>query len=254
MRALFVPPVEGGGMEIIMRYLIIGAGGTGGILGAYMTKAGKDVTLIARNAHLAAMKEHGLTLRHLWDGTVETIPVQAENMESYENKIKTAGEAEKPDVILVCVKGYSLDSTVPFIQKIAKKTTIVIPILNIYGTGGRLQEKLPGILVTDGCIYVSANIEGPGALAQHEKILRVVFGVREKNEFREELKEIAKDLRKSRRTSTIAESPGNSPKISDGMPWKNSPMYPQSVRQVSTIMPRRRISRERVRSVRRSRQ
>ena len=151
----------------IMKYLIIGAGGTGGILGAYMTKAGKNVTLIARNAHLAAMKEEGLTLRHLWDGTVETIPVQAENMESYENKIKTAGEAEKPDVILVCVKGYSLDSTVPFIQKIAKKTTIVIPILNIYGTGGRLQEKLPGILVTDGCIYVSANIEGRVGLVQH---------------------------------------------------------------------------------------
>ena len=56
-----------------MKYLIIGAGGTGGILGAYMTKAGKNVTLIARNAHLAAMKEHGLTVRHLWDETVETI-------------------------------------------------------------------------------------------------------------------------------------------------------------------------------------
>ena len=40
-----------------MKYLIIGAGGTGGILGAYMTKAGKNVTMIARNAHLAAMKE-----------------------------------------------------------------------------------------------------------------------------------------------------------------------------------------------------
>ena len=74
-----------------MKYLIIGAGGTGGILGAYMTKAGKNVTLIARNAHLAAMKEHGLTVRHLWDETVETIPVQAENMESYEKKIETAG-------------------------------------------------------------------------------------------------------------------------------------------------------------------
>ena len=96
-----------------MKYLIIGAGGTGGILGAYMTKAGKNVTLIARNAHLAAMKEHGLTVRHLWDETVETIPVQAENMESYEKKIEAAWEEEKPDVILVCVKGYSLDSTVP---------------------------------------------------------------------------------------------------------------------------------------------
>ena len=137
---------------------------------------------------------------------METIPVQAENMESYENKIKTAGEAEKPDVILVCVKGYSLDSTVPFIQKIAKKTTIVIPILNIYGTGGRLQEKLPGILVTDGCIYVSANIEGPGALVQHGKILRVVFGVREKNEFREELKEIAKDFNDSGISGELSEN------------------------------------------------
>ena len=180
-----------------MKYLIIGAGGTGGILGAYMTKAGKNVTLIARNAHLAAMKEHGLTVRHLWDETVETIPVQAENMESYEKKIETAGEEEKPDVILVCVKGYSLDSTVPFIRKIAKKSTIMIPILNIYGTGSRLQEKLPGILVTDGCIYVSANIEEPGALVQHGKILRVVFGVKEKGEFREELKEIAKDFNDS---------------------------------------------------------
>lgn len=74
-----------------MKYLIIGAGGTGGILGAYMTKAGKNVTLIARNAHLAAMKEHGLTVRHLWDETVETIPVQAENMESYEKRSRQQG-------------------------------------------------------------------------------------------------------------------------------------------------------------------
>ena len=79
-----------------MKYVIIGAGGTGGILGFYMTKAGKDVTLIARNAHLAAMKEQGLTVRHLWDGTTETVPVKAENMETYESMIASAGEAAKP--------------------------------------------------------------------------------------------------------------------------------------------------------------
>ena len=152
-----------------MKYVIIGAGGTGGILGFYMTKAGKDVTLIARNAHLAAMKEQGLTVRHLWDGTTETVQVKAENMETYESMIASAGEAAKPDVILVCVKGYSLDNTVPFIQKIAKKSTIVIPILNIYGTGSRLQKKLPELLVTDGCIYVSANIEVRGSLSSMER-------------------------------------------------------------------------------------
>lgn len=47
---------------IIMKYAIIGAGGTGGILGFYMTKAGKDVTLIARGRHLAAMQESGLAV------------------------------------------------------------------------------------------------------------------------------------------------------------------------------------------------
>ena len=38
-----------------MKYLVIGAGGTGGSIGAYMTEAGKDVTLIARGAHLRQM-------------------------------------------------------------------------------------------------------------------------------------------------------------------------------------------------------
>ena len=40
-----------------MKYAVIGAGGTGGMIGFYMTKAGKDVTLIARGEHLAKMQE-----------------------------------------------------------------------------------------------------------------------------------------------------------------------------------------------------
>ena len=43
-----------------MKYLVIGAGGTGGAIGGFMTKAGKDVTLIARGAHLAALQANGL--------------------------------------------------------------------------------------------------------------------------------------------------------------------------------------------------
>lgn len=157
------------GKVIIMKYAIIGAGGTGGILGFYMTKADRDVTLIARGRHLAAMQEKGLAVEKMWDGTTETIPVKATDMEHYD---------EQPDVVLVCVKGYSLDDTIPFIQRVAKPSTIVIPVLNIYGTGAKLQEKLPKLLVTDGCIYVSANIKEPGVLSQHGRILRVVYGVR----------------------------------------------------------------------------
>lgn len=170
---------------IIMKYAIIGAGGTGGILGFYMTKAGKDVTLIARGRHLAAMQEIGLAVEKMWDGTTETIPVKAADMDHY---------SERPDVILVCVKGYSLEDTIPFIQSVANPSTIVIPVLNIYGTGAKMQEKLPNLLVTDGCIYVSANIKEPGVLIQHGKILRVVYGVREKEEYDPRLEEIKQDF------------------------------------------------------------
>ena len=39
-----------------LKYVIIGAGGTGGILGAHLAGAGKDVTLIARGKHLEAIR------------------------------------------------------------------------------------------------------------------------------------------------------------------------------------------------------
>ena len=48
--------------------------------------------------------------------------------------------------------------------------------------------------------------EGPGALVQHGKILRVVFGVKEKGKFREELKEIAKDFNDSGISGELSEN------------------------------------------------
>ena len=168
-----------------MKYAIIGAGGTGGCLGFFLEKAGKDVTLIARGKHLEAIRKNGLTIQKLWDESRETLPVKACTAEEYK---------EIPDVILVCIKGYSMDETVPTIKKIAGKETVVIPILNIYGTGGRLQKKLPELTVTDGCIYVSANIMEPGVILQHGKILRVVFGARKPEEETEKMREVAKDM------------------------------------------------------------
>ena len=107
-----------------MKYVIIGAGGTGGIIGAYMTKSGKDVTLIARGRHLEAMQKNGLKIERIWTDIQETVPVRAMTMEEY---------VDKADVVLVCVKGYSLDETIPFIKKISHDDTVVIPVLNIYG-------------------------------------------------------------------------------------------------------------------------
>ena len=174
-----------------LKYVIIGAGGTGGILGFYMTKAGKDVTLIARGQHLKSIQENGLTVEKMWDNTEENVNVKAADMQHFiESK-------EKADVILVCVKGYSLDDTYDFIKQISNENTVVIPVLNIYGTGAKMQEKLQDMLVTDGCIYVSANIKSPGVLIQHGKILRVVYGVRNNSEYRPVLSEIKLDFDES---------------------------------------------------------
>lgn len=179
-----------------MKYLIIGAGGTGGCIGAYMTEAGKDVTMIARGAHLAAIQAEGLHMETTRKGNYTVKPVNACDMEHYE---------EHPDIIFVCVKGYSLDETVPFIRRVAKPETVVIPILNIYGTGGRLQEQLQELLVTDGCIYIAGEIKEPGRLWQNGDIFRVVFGVRDPSEYREVLAEVKKDLEDGGITAVLSD-------------------------------------------------
>lgn len=171
-----------------MRYLVIGAGGTGGSIAAYMNEAGKDVAVIARGKHLEAIKENGLRMETPDRGSFATKPIKAFDMENY---------SERPDVIFVCVKGYSLDDAIPFIGKVSGPDTVVIPILNIYGTGGRMQEKLPGILVTDGCIYIAAEISEPGTIVKKSDGIKVVFGTRKAEENSDALKAVKKDLEES---------------------------------------------------------
>lgn len=171
-----------------MKYLIIGAGGTGGSIGAFMTEAGKDVTVIARGEHLKAIQDNGMKMETTRKGIYTVHPVKAFDMDHYE---------EQPDVIFVCVKGYSLDESVSFIQKVAHSDTVVIPVLNVYGTGSKLQEKLPELLVTDGCIYIAAEIKEPGTIWQNGDIFRIVYGVRSEEEYRPVLEQIANDLNDS---------------------------------------------------------
>ena len=171
-----------------MKYLVIGAGGTGGSIGAYMTEAGKDVTLIARGEHLKRIQEHGLNMETTNKGNYTVNPIKATDMEHYN---------EQPDIIFVCVKGYSLEDTIPFIRRVAKESTIVIPILNIYGTGSRMQEQLPELLVTDGCIYIAGEIKEPGTILLRGDIFRIVYGVRDPQEIRPELFTVAQDLKDS---------------------------------------------------------
>lgn len=166
-----------------MKYLIYGAGGIGGCLAAFLAQGGKDVSLIARGAHLEAIQKNGLVLE-TGHGTF-AVPVRACEQEQV---------TDKPDVIFVCVKGYSLEGTLPTLKRLSDGHTIVIPLLNLYGTGARLQPELSPALVTDGCIYIAAEIKAPGTVHMSGDIFRVVFGPRTQGEYRPELEEVARDL------------------------------------------------------------
>ena len=56
------------------RYIIIGAGAVGGTIGARLFESGHDVVLVARGAHLEAVRANGLRLRTPESETVCPFP------------------------------------------------------------------------------------------------------------------------------------------------------------------------------------
>ncbi|MGC3859621.1 ketopantoate reductase family protein [Micromonospora chersina] len=112
-----------------MRYVIIGAGAVGGTIGVRLGEAGRDVTLVARGAHLAALRERGLTLRTP-DGTVTSrLPA-------------VAGPDDRPlpadTVLVLTVK--SQDTAA------ALATWVDTPVEG----GGTAGERLPVVLAQNG--------------------------------------------------------------------------------------------------------
>lgn len=138
----------------------------GGSIAGFLSLAGKDVTCIARGAHLQAIRENGLKLKSDLKGE-HALRVDACTAEEFDGKA---------DVIFVCVKGYSVDSITDLIKRASHKNTIVIPILNVYGTGPRIQRLVPGVTVLDGCIYIVGFVSGEGEITQIGTIFRLVYG------------------------------------------------------------------------------
>ena len=148
-----------------MKYLVVGTGGVGGSIAGFLALAGKDVTCIARGKFL---------------------PVKACTAETFEGKA---------DVIFVCVKGYSIDSIKEVLERASTPDTLVIPILNVYGTGPRIGRLVPSVHVLDGCIYIVGFVSGEGEITQMGSIFRLVFGARpEQGIAQERLDQIAEEL------------------------------------------------------------
>ena len=85
-----------------MRFSFIGAGGIGAYFGGELARAGHDVTLFARGAHLEALRRRGLTVRTP-DG-------------EFVARVGATNEPDQlpaADVAIVAVKSYSLPDVIP---------------------------------------------------------------------------------------------------------------------------------------------
>jgi len=137
-----------------MKFLIYGTGGVGGYFGGRLAEAGHEVTFVARGAHLAAIKEHGLRVESVaGDFTIQ--PVQATD-----NPV----EAGSPDVVLVATKAWAVTSAAHAIQPILAPQTCVIPLQNGVSAPAELSAVLGREHVLGGLCHISALIGAPGLI------------------------------------------------------------------------------------------
>lgn len=168
-----------------MNCLIVGTGGVGGSIAAFLALAGHDVTCIARGEHLKRMLADGLKFHSGLRGEqlIPCLPHEpgaAAGASAGPRLFACTAEdyAGTADVVFVTVKGYSIDSVVPCIVRASRPDTVVLPVLNVYGTGPRIARACPGVHVIDGCIYIVGFVNAPGEITQMGKVFRIVFGAR----------------------------------------------------------------------------
>lgn len=154
-----------------MKIAVVGLGGVGGYFGGKVAlkcagSSDHGVAFIARGAHLAAIREQGLLLRTV-EGESRIVPDLATDAPA------AAGPC---DLILVCVKEYSLNEAAAAMAPLLHADTVVLPLLNGVDISERLKALLPRGRILSGCVYISAFIESPGVVRQVGGSCQLFFG------------------------------------------------------------------------------
>jgi 2-dehydropantoate 2-reductase len=163
-----------------MKVCIYGAGAIGGYLGVQLAQAGADVSLVARGAHLAAMKANGLRLL-IGDEERVVHPRCTDN----------PADLGPQDFIIICLKAHSITGVIDAMKPLIGSHTRIITAVNgipywyFYKHGGAYENSMlesidPGGRQwrefgperAIGCIvYPATEIEAPG-------VIRHVYGDR----------------------------------------------------------------------------
>jgi 2-dehydropantoate 2-reductase len=102
-----------------VRILILGTGAVGGYFGALLARGGHEVTFVARGATLAALRTRGLRVRLAED---ETLALAVRAVE--------AAAAERPEMVLVCVKSPDTAAAARALRPAITPDTIVLSLQN----------------------------------------------------------------------------------------------------------------------------
>jgi 2-dehydropantoate 2-reductase len=148
-----------------MRVLIMGAGGVGGYFGARLARAGEAVTVVARGAHLDALRRDGLRVRSTIEGEYQ-VAVEA---------VEDVRGLAPADVILFCVKSFDTETAAAALRPAVAPGTAVISFQNGVDNLDKLEAVLGPGHVVGGAAYVFAAIEAPGVIA-HRFAGRLAFG------------------------------------------------------------------------------
>lgn len=145
----------------------MGSGGVGGLYGGRLAHTGCDVTFVARGAHLAAMREHGLLIESEAHGNALIKPVKVTDDPT---------SAGTPDLIIFAVKLWDTEAVAKSLLPIVGPNTAVLSLQN-----GVVKDDILGSIFGEkalmgGVAYVGTHIARPGVINQVGTLQRLVFG------------------------------------------------------------------------------
>ena len=149
-----------------MHIAIVGAGGIGGYFGARLIEAGEQVSFVARGAHAAAIREHGLRITSaLSDATVRPHAVAEDPA--------ALGTA---DLVVFAVKLPDAERAATQLKPLLNDTSVVLPLQNGVDVVDLLAKHVGERAVAVGAALISARIARPGVVEHLGPFARLRYG------------------------------------------------------------------------------
>jgi 2-dehydropantoate 2-reductase len=130
---------------------VMGAGAVGCYYGGMLARAGHEVTLIARPAHVDAVLVNGLRMQTTTFD--EHVPLKATTQ---------PGAVAGADVVLFCVKSMDTETAGGAIRPYVSTSALVLCLQNGVDNAERLRTVLPERAVAAAVVYVATQMAGPG--------------------------------------------------------------------------------------------